>query len=248
MPTKTAQTTQSHVNIAQIRNGIVYTRTGELRAVLEITPLNFALKSEADQNVIIGQYQSFINALNFPIQIIVQSRRLDLHPYLKSLEGYATQISNELLRLQAVDYIEFVSKLTSLANVMDKRFYVVVPYNPAPIQKVGVLGKLFAPQKKSVVRFNAQQLQSYLATLKERVTVVTQGLEGMQLAVRQLNTQEVIELFYSVYNPEEAAEERLTKVQELQAPIIQQSKPTVENKATTLNNTLTDANANSTTT
>lgn len=229
----TAQATQAHINIAAIKNGIVYTRTGELRAVLSVTPLNFALKSEADQNVIIGQYQNFLNALNFPIQIVMQSRRLDLHPYLKALEGYATQISNELLRLQALDYIDFVSKLTSLANIMDKKFYAVIPYSPAPIQKVGVLGKIFRPQKMQVIRFGSKQLENYLAILKERINVVDQGLRGMQLDSRLLTTQQTIELFYSVYNPEEATEERLIEVEQLQAPIIQ--KTAVENKATPLN-------------
>lgn len=220
---QTAQASQKHLNIAQIKNGVVYTRSGGLRAILEVKPVNFALKSEQDQNVIIGEYQNFLNSLSFPLQIIAASRRLDLHPYLKQLQDYTGQLSVELLRLQALDYIDFIKKLTTLANIMDKKFYVVVPYEPIPIQKAGFLTKIFGPQKKQVVKFSPQQLTNYLTTLSERVTVVIQGLSAMQLGSRQLNTQQAIELFYNVYNPEEATEERLVEVSELEAAVIQKS-------------------------
>lgn len=244
MKTTSAQATQQHLNIAQVKNGVVFTRTGGLRAILTVKPVNFALKSEADQNVMIGQYQNFLNALQFPVQIVIQSRRLDLHPYLKALREYAQQLPADLLRLQAMDYIDFMTRLTTLANIMDKQFYMVVPYDPAPIQKVGVLGKLFGGQRKEVVRFSALQLQKFLAMLKERVAVVRQGLAAIGLESGELSTQQVIELYYRVYNPEEATEERLTKVEELEAPVIQRDKAVhaepvvsqpVENKAMPLN-------------
>lgn len=242
MAKTTAQATQQHVNIAQIKDGVVFTRTGGLRAILEVKPVNFALKSEADQNVIVGQYQNFLNALQFPVQILAQSRRLDLHPYLKSLRDYTDTIQVELLRVQAIDYIDFIAKLTTLANIMDKKFYFIVPYDPAPIEKVGMLGKVFGKQRKIVVKFGSKELTGFLTTLKERVSVVRQGLTAMQLETHELNTQEVIELYYRTYNPEEGSEERLTKVEEIEAPIIRQQSlasaentSAVENKATALN-------------
>lgn len=225
---QTATSTQQHVNIAQIKDGVVITRTGDLRMVVEVTPVNFALRSEDDQNVIVGQYQNFLNSLTFPIQVVILSRRLDLHPYLAQLEGVVDQQPSELLRLQVSEYTEFVRRLTTLVNIMDKKFYVVVPFTPPPTQKASGLKTLFVKRRLSVA-FSPQQFAQSHQQLMERVTTVETGLNSIGLKTSRLSTKQLIELYYYMYNPEEAAEERLTEdVEEMRAPIIQKVQEAVD--------------------
>lgn len=224
---QTATSTQQHVNIAQIKDGVVITRTGDLRMVVEVTPVNFALRSEDDQNVIVGQYQNFLNSLTFPIQVVILSRRLDLHPYLAQLEGVVDQQPSELLRLQVSEYTEFIRRLTTLVNIMDKKFYVVVPFTPPPTQKASGLKTLFVKRQLSVT-FSPQQFAQSHQQLMERVTTVETGLNSIGLKTNRLATKQLIELYYYMYNPEEAAEERLTEdVEEMRAPIIQKVQEAV---------------------
>lgn len=227
MPQTTAASAQQHVNIAQVKDGVVITRTADLRMIIEVTPVNFALRSEEDQNVIVGQYQNFLNSLSFPIQVVILSRRLDLHPYLTQLEGVVDRQPSELLRLQVSEYIEFVRRLTTLVNIMDKKFYVVVPFTPPPSQKASGLKTLFIKRQLSVA-FSPQQFTQYHQQLGERVTTVETGLNSIGLKTSRLSTKQLIELYYYMYNPEEAAEERLTEdVSEMRAPIIQKIQETV---------------------
>ncbi|MBI3495255.1 hypothetical protein HY065_01360 [Candidatus Berkelbacteria bacterium] len=235
---QTVQSTQQYVNIANIADGIVITKTGQLRKVIEVMPVNFSLKSEQEQQAMVGQYQTFINSLNFPLQIVLHSRRLDLHPYLSSLEKYVGKIDSELLKLHANEYIEFIKRLTSLANIMEKRFYIVVGFEPGPI-KQGVLSSLFGT-KKSQIKFSPQDYGKFTKLLQERVQVVIGGLSPLGMETNVLNTQGLIELFYRVYNPEESQEEQLTDVSQIESPIIGKTpqptnEPHVENKATQLN-------------
>lgn len=211
--------TQQHINIAQIKNGAVVLKTGGLRRVVRVEPVNFALKSEEEKQVIIGQYQNFLNALHFPVQMIVSSRRLDISPYLARLEQKTQNEPNELLRLHALEYIDFVRRLTSLTNIMDKKFYAVVPYDPPARSPSGFLSAL-AGKKQSDLKFAAGDWKKFTDELEQRVQVVIGGLNGIGLGAQAQDTQQTIELFYSVYNPEEATTERLEKAEDLQAPIV----------------------------
>lgn len=240
MAKKVVQSTQQYVNIANIADGVLVTKTSLLRRVVEVTPVNFSLKSEQEQQAIVGQYQTFVNALDFPIQIVVHSRRLDLHPYLESLTKFVNKIDSELLRLHANEYIEFIKRLTTFANIMEKRFYIVVGIEPGPT-KQGFFSSLFGA-KRSQIKFSPADYRKFVKTLDERVQVILAGLSPLQLESKLLDTQGLVELFYRVYNHEESQEEQLTEVGAIEAPIIgktsseeKQQDERVENRASQLN-------------
>jgi len=219
-PTKPqAPSTQQHVNVVQVKQGIIVTRTGSLRQVLKVEPVNFALKSDQDKEVMIGQYQNFINSLTFPIQIVIHSRRLDVTPYLHRLSQRVAQEPNELLQLHAYEYIDFVSELTSMTNIMDKKFYVVVGYEPPPTARKGFLSNLFG-KKQDIISFTETDWQKHAAEMGQHVGTIAGGLAGLGLKVDTLDTQEAIELLYGVYNPEEATSEKLTEVESMQSSVV----------------------------
>ena len=225
MPTTTAST-QQFIPIAEIKRSVAILKNGGLRAICQVSPVNFALKSQQDQAVLFGQFQNFLNSLSFPIQLVVQSRRLDVFPYLKSLADFAQGISVELLRVHAYDYINFVGKLTELANVMEKKFYCVVPYEASPTENPSVIKKLFS--SRANISISKEQFAKYCQELEQRVQVITGGLSGMGLTVKRLDTQAIIEEFYYIYNPEEAQEERLGDLERISSPIISSKMPHID--------------------
>lgn len=212
--------TQEHLRIAEIRDGILILTNGELRQVVLVSSVNFALKSEDEQNAIVFQYQNFLNSLSFPIQIVMQSRRLDLAPYLGKLAERLESEQNELIRLQIADYIEFIKRLLSVANIMDKNFFVVVPFSPPVTKKGGMMSQIFGSPKRQQPKIPADQFAQYKQALGQRVNVITSGLASVGLRSAVLTTQQLVELFYATYNPEEATKERLTYTQLLSAPIV----------------------------
>ncbi len=214
--------TQNHLHIAQIRDDLVITKDGTFRAVLLVSSINFALKSQQEQDSIIYQFQNFINSLTASVQIVVQSRQLDLNTYLQHLGDLATSQSNELLRFQMVDYIDFVGRLITLANIMEKRFFVVVPLDALQARSGGLLGS-FLGGRKTAPHFTQSQFAHYKEQLEEHANVIISGLASMGLRAVQLNTQELVEFYYSVYNPEEAVAEKLVDADELRQGIIQRS-------------------------
>jgi hypothetical protein len=220
--------TQEHLRIAEIRDGVVILASGELRQVLLVSSVNFALKSEDEQNAIIFQFQNFLNSLTFPIQIVVQSRRLDLAPYLGKLQERLDNEQNELIRLQIADYMEFIKRLVSVANIMDKHFLVVIPFSPPITKKGGVFAQLFGSSKRLQPHFPADQFAVFKQHLAQRVGVITAGLSSMGLKSALLSTQQLVELFYAAYNPEEATKERLTYTQLLSAPVVRREGQPVE--------------------
>lgn len=216
--------TQKHLSIAQVRDSLVVMKNGTLRSVLVVSSVNFALKSQQEQDALIYQFQNFINSLKHPVQILVQSRQLDLNGYLKQLEDLAKDQTNDLLRFQMIDYIDFISRLITLANIMDKRFFVVVPHDT-----VAVGGGLFSALlggRKTTPHFTLEQFARYKQEMEERVNVVISGLSSLGLRAVQLNTQELVELYYGIYNPEEASTEKLIDVEELRASIVRSSNQT----------------------
>ncbi|MFA7308987.1 MAG: hypothetical protein WC045_02835 [Patescibacteria group bacterium] len=211
-----ASTTQGFLDIDQIREGIVILKDGGMRMVLLCSAVNFELKSDIERDSVILGYQNFINSLDFPIQILVQSRKLDLSGYLSDLERRGQKESNELLQTQINDYVLYVRGLIELANIMEKRFYVVVPHYPAGFQKVGFLAQLFGNQATVTVNNFEDEKKS----LRQKVQTVAQGLQGIGLRAAQLDTQELIELYYSTYNPDQATTQKLIDVTQLESEII----------------------------
>ncbi|MEI6345646.1 MAG: hypothetical protein WCO79_00175 [bacterium] len=194
---------QQFVPLKEVRDGIAILKDGSMRALLLTSSLNFALKSTESQEAIIYQFQNFLNSLDFTVQIFVSSRRLDIRPYIALLENRYKEQTGELLRLQTREYIEFIKKFTESANIMTKSFFVVVPYSSSMLNKDSASG-LFA--KKDRVKEAAQKSEAFeevKSQIQQRVSVVEQGLTRVGIRVAQLGTEEIIELFYKIFNPGE---------------------------------------------
>ena len=208
---------QAHLPIAEIKDGVLVMKDGTLRSVLLTSSINFSLKSEDEQTALISSYVGFLNSLEYPLQIVVQSRKLRIQPYLDTLRGFEQNQQNELLRLQIADYRAFVKELVDLGQIMTKRFYVVVPYDPASNTK-----KSFWTRVKEVItptsslRLKKERFLSRKADLDLRLRQVVAGLESMGLQVAQLDTQSLIELYYGSYNPDIAFNEPLSPLEKLQ--------------------------------
>lgn len=208
--------TQETLKFAEIRNDTIVLKDANLRAVILCSSINFALKSEQEQNSIVYAYQNFLNSLSFPLQIVMQSKKLDLSNYLAKLQEKAGAQTNELLRAQTLEYIDFIKRLINLANIMDKRFYVVVPYLvPPKISLKNPVGKT-SPQPL----LTTTEFQNYKKELDQRAQVTQSGLESIGIRTARLNTQQLIELLYSIYNPEEAYKEKITEAENLTGVVV----------------------------
>jgi type IV secretory pathway VirB4 component len=198
--------TQSFVPIQEVRDGIIILKDGSMRAILMTSSVNFALKSEDEQKSIIYQFQNFLNSLNFDMQIFVQSRNLDIRPYVSLLQDRLKVQTDDLMKIQIREYIQFVKSFTEQANIMTKRFFIVVPYTPlsANITKVktGFFGsKKTNEQKNKIVSDAFAESRTQIA---QRVDVVLSGVARTGVRAVQLGTEEVIEVFYQLFNPGEA--------------------------------------------
>jgi len=195
--------TQDFVPISQVRDGIVVLKDGTLRAILLASSINFALKSEDEQTAFIVQFQNFLNSLDFSCQIFVQSRMLDIRPYIATLEAqYKTQL-DDLMRVQIREYIEFIKSFTEAANIMTKSFFVIVPYSPVISVKQAGLANLNPFAKKGNVATDNKTFEEHVSQLEQRIAIVQQGLMRTGVRTVQLGTEEAIELLYKMFNPGE---------------------------------------------
>lgn len=202
MATKPAGATQQFVPVKEIRNGIIILKDGGYRGILICSSINFGLKSADEQHAITLGFQNFLNTLDFSIQIVVNSRKMDLRPYLALLEEKATGQKTELMRIQLREYVEFVRSFTDQANIMTKSFYIVVPYSPH-VSVVDTLG--FFKHKDAQSKSSAAQasFEEDRAQLEQRLSLVAGGLAGTGVRAVSLGTEEVIELLYRSFNPGE---------------------------------------------
>ncbi len=204
MPTSSA--TQEFVPIKEVRDGIILLKDGGLRSILLCSSLNFSLKSEDERNAILLQFQDFLNSLDFSIEIVVQSRKLDIRPYIALLEGQEKSQTNNLMKIQVREYIEFIRSFTENTNIMTKNFFLVVPYNPSLIttdQTANLAARFGLGTKKEETNTNETSFDEDRSQLEERLSVVKQGLIRTGIRVARLGTEEVIELFYKAFNPGE---------------------------------------------
>ncbi|RLF31602.1 MAG: hypothetical protein DRN08_07695 [Thermoplasmata archaeon] len=208
--------TQKYLPISEIKRDCVILKDGSLRAVLLTSSINFALKSREEQEAIVSGYVQFLNALDFPLQIVVQSRPVNIDPYLEHLKKLRSQQTNELLRAQMADYIDFVGELVELGQIMSRRFYVIVPYNPMGDKKRGFFSRLIdvftAPTR---IVFREQRFEKYRQLLFRRVDNVISALASLGIKSVPLDTQSLIELYYNTYNPRVSQNQRLAKIEEL---------------------------------
>ena len=198
------QSTKQLVEISNIIDNVVLLKNGSLRAVIEVSATNFELRSEGEQIAILQNFQRFINSIDFPLQIVINSRKLNIDEYLKLINESANTLTNELLKIQATEYSKFVGELSDLSNIMSKKFYIVVPFYvfEAP-SKAGITQSLKSIFKPSTVakEITPEQLDTYRSQLLQRTELIFDGLIGMGLKAKTLEKDALMNLFYELYNP-----------------------------------------------
>lgn len=220
--------TQNSLQIAEIRDGIVIMNDGSFRSVVMVKSINFDLMSPQEQEAVEYSYQGFLNSLFFPIQIFLRSQKVDLRPYIEKLDKIRTEHDNMLLALLMEDYIGYIDNLSQQTNIMDKKFYVVIPFFPVvEVQQaltksknfLGGVGGLFNKSDQHVV-INEADLENAKTELRNRVQAVLAGLQQSGIQGLPLDTQELIELYYDTYNPDTATRQQLKDFNSMTADII----------------------------
>lgn len=208
--------TQSFLDVEEVKEGVIVLKDGSLRSVIVVSATNFSLKSAEEQSALVASYQSFLNSLNFPIQILMQSRRLDINNYLEKMRGIMQEQTNELLRLQTQEYIEYVSKLIEFASIMNKTFYVIVPFSiqSANTGFFGRLSTMFNPAGN--IKLKNEDFVKNKEELSQRVDQVANELPSMGLHTIVLNTEELIELLYNSYNLSTSSPIKIKNIDELE--------------------------------
>ena len=202
-PSTAGPATQRFLDIAEIRDDIVILKDGTARAVMLVSSINFALKSRDEQEAIVQGYMTFLNTLEFPIQIVIQSRKMNIDAYMEALAVQEKTMDNDLLRAQIVEYRGFVQELVQLGEIMQKRFYVVVPYDPVNNKQKNFFQRFSEVLSPTVAaKMNAKQLEDRKEQLSRRCSSVSGQLQSLSLQVVRLDTQSLIELYYDVYNPD----------------------------------------------
>ncbi len=200
-----AKATQDFVPIKEVRDGIIVLKDGGLRAIILANSVNLSLKSSDEQRATILQFQNFLNTLDFSIQISVQSRRLDIRPYLLLLENRIKVQNEPLLKLQTKEYMNFIMSFTESVNIMTKSFFIVVPYSHTVLKSdSGFFGRIFKRKSKEDKQAEKEEdFEEKKSQLEQRVGVIQQGLSRCGIKSAKLGTEEVVEVFYKVFNPGE---------------------------------------------
>ncbi len=228
-PAKTnPNSTQNMLQIAEIRDGIVIMNDGSFRSIVMVKSINFDLMSPQEQEAVEYSYQGFLNSLYFPIQIFIRSQKVDLQPYITKLDKIRTEHDNMLLAMLMEDYINYIDQLAQQTNIMDKKFYIVVPYQPVvDVQQALSQSKNFLSGVKALfvnkeqhVTINEADLEKAKTELRNRVQAVLAGLMQCGVQGLPLDTQELIELYYDTYNPDTATRQQLKNFDDMTADVI----------------------------
>jgi hypothetical protein len=209
---------QQLIKIKELRDGVAILNDSTMRMVLMLSSINFALKSQDEQDAIIYAYQDFLNSLDFPVQLTVSSRKMDITPYIEQVKVLRDKQQNELLRLQMDEYINFVGELVKNSNIMTKTFFITVPFAVQQNKKEGFFERIQKGIKGAAGQFTMsdQEFEHNRSQLLQRVNQVATGLRGMGLRVVPLETQELLELYYNSYNPVTSRNQRLKNAGQLQ--------------------------------
>lgn len=213
---KITTSTQQYLDIAEIRDDLVVMRDGTIRAVLLVSSINFALKSEEEQNAIVSSYVGFLNNISFPVQIVIQSRKLSIEGYVNQLKQKEKEQINELLKMQTKEYIGYIEELVSIGDIMNKSFYICIPYNPLSDKHrnfFSSITEVFKPT--TLVKMKGRRLERYKIEINRRIENIASGLGSAGLNTVQLDTQGLIELFYNVYNPGTGENQELVDIGDL---------------------------------
>ncbi len=199
--------TKNLVEIADIQGNAVLLTNGSLRAVIEVSAINFELRSEGEQMGILQNFQSFLNSVDFPLQMVINSRQLNMDEYLKSVDEVIESTQNELMKIQAAEYSKFIKELLDLSHIMSKKFYVVLPFyiyeKPTTSGLMQSFKSIFSPSSV-VKKINPEELETYQTQLMQRVELVMDGLISMGLKTRLLEREELTNMFFGLYNPGDA--------------------------------------------
>ena len=201
-----AKRSQDFVSVKEVKNGVIVMKNGEYRGILMCSSVNFSLKGEDEQRATLNGFQTFLNTLDFSVQIVIHSRKLDIRPYIEYLEDHIKDQKTELMRIQLREYMKFIETLTEGTNIMTKTFYVVVPYSPTVSFKAsaikGMLGGVFGGNKGEK-KTESDTFDEHQAQLEQRMAVVSGGLQSAGVRAVPLGTEEIIELLYRAFNPGE---------------------------------------------
>ncbi len=211
MPKETSSS-QSLISLQQIKKGVIILKSGSLRSVLEVSGINFDLKSEEEQSSVLMSWRNLINNLDFPLQVIAHSRRVNIESYLNFLQEKIGQETNNLLKLQGEDYYTFIKGLVTGNNIMKKKFYVIVPYDPIMLKTKTILSQIAEAYKtllnlrhqafSATIPLSDESFNQHYQQLMIRQNNIITNLTRMGLQSRPLTTKELIELFFNSYNPE----------------------------------------------
>ena len=227
--------TQNTLKIAEIRDGLIVMQDGSYRAVVMAQSINFDLMSMSEKEGVESSYQGFLNSLYFPIQIQIRSFRVELKSYMEKLQKLQESQDNVLLSLLVEDYIEYMNILTETSNIMDKQFFIIIPFSGTPADlksstKKGKdkFGSIFSREKKGIIRIDEKVFLQVKQEMRQRVSNVLESMNQMSVQAVPLNTQELIELFYNAYNPDTATIQHLAKFSDLEGDIITKGDGQVE--------------------
>jgi len=204
--------TQRYIPVAEVRNDTIVLKNGGMRAVLAIEALNFNLKSETEQQGIIAGYGSFVNTLTFPIQIVIRSMKTNIDEYLKDVKAIGEKHENQLLKDQTLSYVAFMQKLIEMADIMQKRFYVIIPVDHAERKKTifeQFFDWLHPDDSAAKASVRSHEFSTSSGKLSERIDLVASGLTNIGLHAKRLNTRDLIALLYETYNPKTSQTEKL---------------------------------------
>jgi hypothetical protein len=203
-----SKATQDFIPIKEIRDGLVVLKDGGMRAIIMVSSVNFALKSPDEQQAIIFQFQNFLNSLDFSIQISIQSRELDIKPYIATLEERYKNEIGELMKIQIKEYIQFIKSFIEQTSIMTKTFFVVIPFSPSILSTSSNPFERFANKKNT--RNKTDFFEENRTQIEQRINIVSQGLTRCGLRSIQLGTEEIVELFYKTFNPGDTQKPILT--------------------------------------
>ncbi len=200
---KNTGASQDFVPIKEIKDGLIVLDDGTLVSVSLVTSVNISLKSIQEQESTIAAFQAFINILEFPVQITIQSRKLDIGPYLELLESRLKDQTNEIIKLQTIEYISFIKNFTDSINIMDKQFFLVVSYRPVLVEasKSGIFS-LFSKKTKAESDMSSKAIfDEARSQLEQRVGLLNSGLSRTGVRIKRLDTEAALEVFYTIFNP-----------------------------------------------
>ncbi len=220
-------TTQEHLDIEDVRDNLVVLKSGDVAAVISTTAVNFALLSEIEQNALIAAFSMLLNSISFPIQIVVRSKRVDISNYLIKVVQTEQALTDPLLKKQAQSYRKFVQEIIKVNNVLDKRFYVVVPSGTMKFQELGStpfdwVGRLFGMHSKRVSVNVDQALERAKPEIAPKIEHLIGEFNRLGIKARQLKTQEIVELYFEYYNPGTAQSQRIrTNIEDYKTALVE---------------------------